>query len=150
MKSLGRLVAECRQLEEYRSDEDDDEDEDDDDDDDDEFGFGRWILATSSPNNHQQALEANGNDSDGDWDDEDQAGHSSSAHFSLGERWDALEEAPGSETASAGVGPSRIGKLYIQMEYCDRDLRKLIDEGQLSQRAEEAWRLFRQLLEALE
>lgn len=44
------------------------------------------------------------------------------------------------------------GVLYIQMEYCNTTLRKLIDEGYLSKKTgviSEVWRLTRQIIDAL-
>ena len=55
------------------------------------------------------------------------------------------------EDSSVKVGNAQ-GKviLYIQMEYCVRTLRKLIDDGEFSKMEEnDIWRLVRQMLEGL-
>ena len=40
-------------------------------------------------------------------------------------------------------------ELYIQMEYCETNLRDVIDAGKLVHRREDAWRLLRQVVDAL-
>lgn len=132
-------------------------------------GAGFWATPLQ-----QQPLFAV--DSDDEWNDEDGSGSEdtpTSGHFSLGERWDADTESP----VSSNAGKAAMGRLFIQvrtsaslhhhpsslplttittsmrfdqMEFCNRDLRAVIDEGGLVESREEAWRLLRQLLEALE
>ena len=56
------------------------------------------------------------------------------------------------ESLSVHVGDGFKGRnvLYIQMQYCETTLRKLIDEDKVSRMKEnEIWRLVRQILEAL-
>ena len=56
------------------------------------------------------------------------------------------------ESSSVDVGDGFNGRnvLYIQMQYCETTLRKLIDEDKVSRMTEnEIWRLVRQILEAL-
>ena len=56
------------------------------------------------------------------------------------------------DDSSVKVDSRALGKtiLYIQMEYCSTTLRKLIDDRDVQQMAENGiWRLVRQILEAL-
>lgn len=56
------------------------------------------------------------------------------------------------DSLSAHVGDGVKGRsiLYIQMQYCETTLRKLIDEGNVAEMQEnDVWRLVRQILEAL-
>jgi serine/threonine protein kinase len=39
---------------------------------------------------------------------------------------------------------------FSAMEYCERDLKSVINDGNLANNEAEVWRLFRQILEALE
>ncbi|CAM9419436.1 unnamed protein product [Chrysoparadoxa australica] len=49
------------------------------------------------------------------------------------------------------IKAKRVGAmLYIQMEYCEKTLRSVIDEGNLWKSPSEVWRLFRQMLEGVQ
>jgi len=67
--------------------------------------------------------------------------------------FDILGSSPPSQnTADEYNHSNERGTLYIQMEYCNTTLRKLIDEGFLSKKPgaiNEVWRLTRQLIDAL-
>ena len=59
------------------------------------------------------------------------------------------DDALGSSTRTSAVDRKFGGCLYIQMEYCATTLRQAIDSGRLAGRREDAWRLLRQIIEAL-
>ncbi|KAH8067526.1 eukaryotic translation initiation factor 2-alpha kinase [Aureococcus anophagefferens] len=59
------------------------------------------------------------------------------------------DDALGSSTRASAVDRKFGGCLYIQMEYCATTLRQAIDSGRLAGRREDAWRLLRQIIEAL-
>ena len=67
--------------------------------------------------------------------------------------FDILGSSPPSQNTANEYNRSNEKRiLYIQMEYCNTTLRKLIDEGFLSKRPgaiNEVWRLTRQLIDAL-
>ncbi|KAL7563280.1 hypothetical protein ACA910_016641 [Epithemia clementina (nom. ined.)] len=90
------------------------------------FGFQNPAYQSIVGESKQRALhlEESGNDDDESWD----------------------------ESTSVHVGDRVKGKniLYIQMQYCETTLRKLIDDGKVAEMKEnEVWRLVRQILEAL-
>ena len=59
------------------------------------------------------------------------------------------DDALGSSTRASAVDRKFGGCLYIQMEYCATTLRQAIDSGRLAGCREDAWRLLRQIIEAL-
>lgn len=52
-------------------------------------------------------------------------------------------------TNNCGIERVSACTLYIQMEFCPRTLRELIDSNALTGRLDDAWRLVRQIIEAL-
>lgn len=52
-------------------------------------------------------------------------------------------------TNNSGIERASACTLYIQMEFCPRTLRELIDSNALAGRPDDAWRLVRQIIEAL-
>ena len=65
---------------------------------------------------------------------------------------DAENEDIWDESSSVHAGNACKGRniLYIQMQYCETTLRRLIDDGKVAEMKEnEIWRLVRQILEAL-
>lgn len=69
----------------------------------------------------------------------------------LGDRGEESSEAEEgtSRSSSSSEDVALTNTLYIQMEYCPRTLRQLIDAGALVGRPDDAWRLVRQVIEAL-
>ncbi|KAJ8613345.1 hypothetical protein CTAYLR_002239 [Chrysophaeum taylorii] len=59
------------------------------------------------------------------------------------------DETDSSSSERSSSSSSLVFTLYIQMEFCPRTLRELIDSRALVGRPDDAWRLVRQIIEAL-
>jgi len=104
-----------------------------------------------------------GGSGEGNWDDLESAESTSPGTANTMLTMHAAKGGVGATTTTSTSMTSNIAKnsetkarvdgdLFIQMEFCDRDLKAFISDGDLwrsTAPVEEAWRLFRQLLEAL-
>lgn len=126
----------------------------DESDSDDEMGLGLkfWAGPRSCGNSGIRAWDDEDDDDDDREEEEGRFRSNTSAHFSLGDGWDYLDEISKGDTPQKDNQrkSNPYATLYIQMEWCSRDLKREIDEGQLYKKPDEVWRIFRQLLEALE
>ena len=98
--------------------------------------------------------EANGNESESDleWAAMAQAVSTQAASITeIEPAWDWAVDTSVHHVENFEERTMRPETLYIQMEYCESNsLREVIDSGELYQDTDNVWRLFRQIVEAIE
>lgn len=127
---------------EFDSSEEDIEDDEDD-----------WFGCTTSSVSHHQRREAryDGNRSFCDEEDEDVEADPEWAALTdaAPDQWEWTIDSNYRKEKSTPV--VEVERLYIQMEYCSgKSIREVIDRGELWNNPERLWRLFRQIVEAID